>query len=52
MGSPDLHGKLREANVLDYTQVHAAAIQTTGDISVLHGEGEFNPDLLRGVRRR
>lgn len=48
----DLHGKLREANVLDYPQVHAVVIETTGDISVLHGEGELNPDLLCGVRRR
>lgn len=48
----DLHSKLREANVLDYAQVRAAVIETTAGISVLRGEGELNPDLLRGVRRR
>jgi uncharacterized membrane protein YcaP (DUF421 family) len=47
----DLHGKLREANVLAYSEVHAVVIETTGDISVLHGGGELDPDLLRGVRR-
>jgi uncharacterized membrane protein YcaP (DUF421 family) len=48
----DLHGKLREANVLHYGQVRAVVLETTGDISVLHGGGRFDPALLRGVRRR
>jgi uncharacterized membrane protein YcaP (DUF421 family) len=47
----DLHGKLREANVLHYGQVRAVVLETTGDLSVLHGQGPFDPALLRGVRR-
>lgn len=46
----DLHGKLREANVLDYGQVRAVVMETTGDISVLHGDRPLDRDLLRGVR--
>jgi uncharacterized membrane protein YcaP (DUF421 family) len=47
----DLHGKLREANVLHYGQIRAVVLETTGDISVLHGTERFDDDLLRGVRR-
>ena len=47
----DLHGKLREANVLDYDDVRAVVVETTGDVSVLHGPGALDPQLLRGVRR-
>lgn len=47
----DLHGKLRESNVLEYGQVRAAVFETTGDVSVLHGDGELDPVLLRDVRR-
>lgn len=32
----DLRAKLREANVLDLSQVRAVVFETTGDISVLH----------------
>ncbi|PRX52419.1 DUF421 domain-containing protein [Salegentibacter salegens] len=32
----DLRSKLREANVLDLSQVRAVVFETTGDISVLH----------------
>lgn len=46
----DLHGKLREANVLDYGQIRAVVLETTGDVSVLHGPGELDSRLLRGVR--
>jgi uncharacterized membrane protein YcaP (DUF421 family) len=46
----DLRAKLREANALSYDQVRAVVLETTGDISVLHGDGELDPDLLRGVR--
>lgn len=48
----DLRAKLREANVRNLEQVHAVVFETTGDVSVLHGEGPWDPDLLRGVRRR
>lgn len=32
----DLRAKLREANVLQLSQVHAVIFETTGDIAVLH----------------
>lgn len=46
----DLRAKLREANVLDLSEVRAVVLETTGDISVLHGE-ELSSALLSGVRR-
>lgn len=48
----DLYAKLREANVLHRGQVRAVVLEGTGDVTVLHGdEGDWDPDLLRGVRR-
>lgn len=46
----DLIAKLREANVLDFSQVRAVVLETTGDISVLHGE-QCSEDLLKGIQR-
>lgn len=49
----DLRGKLREANVVHYGQVLAVVLETTGDISVLHGDPDqvtLDVDLLEGVR--
>ena len=49
----DVWAKLREANVLDPCEVRAVVLETTGDISVLHGEPDgrdLHPCLLRGVR--
>lgn len=46
----DVKSKLREANVLRYTDVRAVVLETTGDISVLHGDSAIEPDLLDGVR--
>lgn len=49
----DLWAKLREANVLDIGQVRAVVMETTGDITVLHGEAggtPLQPQLLTGVR--
>jgi len=49
-----LIAKLREANVIDYSQVRAVVLESTGDISVLHSSDdnvELNNDLLEGVRR-
>ena len=49
----DVYGKLREANVLDFDEVQAVILESTGDISVLHGEPstkKLNPALLKGVR--
>lgn len=51
-----LVAKLREANVLNYNQILAVVLESTGDISVLHkssssdSEG-FNDALLEGVRK-
>ncbi|WP_323767487.1 DUF421 domain-containing protein [Marinovum sp.] len=47
----DLIAKLREANVLDFSEVRAVVLETTGDLSVLHGEA-LSPHLLDGVQRR
>ncbi len=49
----DIWAKLREANVLDLSQVRAVVMETTGDISVLHGEPggtALQGRILRGVR--
>ena len=49
----DVYGKLRESNVLDFDEVQAVILESTGDISVLHGEPgkkKLNPALLKGVR--
>ncbi len=45
----DLWAKLREANVLHLEEVRAVVLETTGDVSVLHGE-TLDDDLLGGVR--
>jgi len=45
----DVMAKLRAANVLDVKDVRAVVLETTGDISVLHGE-ELNGEMLTGVR--
>ena len=41
----DLRAKLREANVLDYGSVRAVVMETTGDVSVLHGD-RLDADLI------
>ncbi|RFC55535.1 DUF421 domain-containing protein [Brumimicrobium aurantiacum] len=49
-----LIAKLREANVLDFSEVEAVVLESTGDISVLHkGDGDLplNWKLLEDVRR-
>lgn len=45
----DLLAKLREANVLDFGAVRAVVLESTGDISVLHGD-HVEQALLDGVR--
>ena len=50
-----LIAKLREANVLDFNQVEAVVLESTGDISVLHkteSEMSLHKDLLEGVRQK
>ncbi len=41
--------KLREANVTHLDQVLAVVLETTGDISVLHGTGPLDGRMLEGV---
>ena len=51
----DVYAKLREANVLDFDEVQAVVLESTGDIAVLHGDPEnkrLNPALLKGVRNK
>lgn len=45
-----LWAKMREANALDPNQIAAIVLETTGDISVLHG-GEVDEQLLDGVQK-
>ncbi|WP_114492335.1 DUF421 domain-containing protein [Candidatus Ulvibacter alkanivorans] len=40
----ELRGKLREANVLRLSEVKAVVLETTGDVSVLHTEENFQVD--------
>lgn len=49
----DLLSKLREANVLNLSQVRAVVFETTGDISVLHSSDDTSLDstLLEYVKR-
>lgn len=52
MTESDLWGKLREANVFQFSQVLAVIAETTGDVSVLHTNDnvrDVQPELLRGV---
>ncbi len=52
MTESDLWGKLREANVFQFSQVLAVIAETTGDVSVLHTSDDVRdvqPELLRGV---
>ncbi len=46
----DLLAKLRGANVTEPDQILAVVLETTGDVSVLHGDGPLHPRLLVGVR--
>jgi len=45
-----VRAKLREANVFNYHEVEAVVLETTGDVSVLHGGSNFDNDLLADVR--
>lgn len=46
----DLIAKLREANALDISAVRAVVLETTGDVSVLHGD-KVDGRLFNGVAR-
>ncbi|MEM8866521.1 MAG: YetF domain-containing protein [Planctomycetota bacterium] len=45
----DVIAKLREANVLDLSEVRAVILETTGDVSVLHGD-RCAEEVLQGTR--
>lgn len=49
----DLRSKLREANVLNFSQIKAVVFETTGDISVLHAKDDTDVAewLLKDVKR-
>ena len=47
----DLMAKLREANVLTLSEVKAVVFESTGDVSVLHGDKEVDACLLANLRR-
>lgn len=47
----DLRAKLREANVLQLSEVRAVVLETTGDVSVLHGDADVDDWLLEGIDR-
>lgn len=44
----DLIAKLRNANALDLSTVRAAILETTGDVSILHG-GKMDQIILKNV---
>ena len=50
----DLRSKLREANVLNLSQVRAVVFEATGDISVIHSDDEkehLEEWLIKDVKR-
>ena len=47
----DIWAKMREANVLELGKVRAVVLETTGDISVLHGE-TLDERVMTGVTGR
>jgi len=44
----DIWGKIREANALSLSDVRAVILETTGDVSVLHGD-TLSEEILTGV---
>ncbi|MGB7408344.1 MAG: YetF domain-containing protein, partial [Pontixanthobacter sp.] len=46
----DLIAKLREANALDWSKVKAVVLETTGDVSVLHGDDTLDDRLIQDLR--
>ena len=47
----DVIAKLREANALDLDKVHAVVLETTGDVSVLHGD-RLDERLIENVTKQ
>lgn len=53
LSEEDLIAKLREANVIDFEQVLAVVLESTGDVSVLHSANDkkLMDKMLKGVRK-
>ena len=53
MTPDDLYAKLREANAFDLSRIKAVILESTGDISVLHGGADeaISDPVMHGVRR-
>lgn len=45
----DVRAKLRQANVQRYDQVRYVVLETTGDVSVVRGDGPLEPDIVADV---
>jgi len=52
LSEEDLIAKLREANVIDFDEVLAVVLESTGDVSVLHtsSDKKLMDKMLKGVR--
>lgn len=45
----DLRAKLRQANIHRYDRVRYVVLETTGDVTVVQGDGELEQDILVDV---
>jgi uncharacterized membrane protein YcaP (DUF421 family) len=50
MTEPELYEQLRQAGVTSRDEVLAVVLETTGDVSVLSGDGPLDDELLTSVR--
>lgn len=52
LSEENLIAKLREANVIDFDEVRAVVLESTGDVSVLHtsSDKKLMDKMLKGVR--
>lgn len=46
----DVYAKLRQSNVHRMEEVIAVVLETTGDVSVIHGDGTLDAELYDNVR--
>lgn len=46
----DVIAKMREANATDLSTITAIVLESTGDISVLHGDKKVDPMLFEGIQ--
>ena len=47
----DVYAKLRQSNVHRMDEVIAVVLETTGDVSVIHGDGPLDAELYDNVRQ-